>query len=181
MPVLEVELVPAMAWFRSMAALLDDEEWSAVRLAACHQAGDRCAVCRDPVRADHARVHERWEFEGASLVQCLREIVPLCEPCLLATEFEEAIFRGRQGAAFTRIQRLNGWTAEQTQMHIERMFALKASRNQHRWSLDARRVYDLCELSSATRQVIDRFAAAADLQRDIARMRNNNKDGEKNV
>ena len=168
---LYVDLVPQSAWHENLRSLLQPVEWDAVRHEVYRRAAYRCQVCGGQGEKWPVEAHERWAFEASSSVQTLSAIEALCPACHEVTHFGLAQIRGRQREAFAHLMRVNGWSAQQAQSHIDDAFAIWARRNARRWSLDARLVFGFAELSMVTRRKIESFARAADLEREIANAR----------
>ena len=168
---LTVDLVPQSAWYDNLRALLQPAEWDVVRGVTYRGANYRCQICGGRGEKWPVEAHERWAFDDAAGVQSLRAIEALCPACHEVTHFGLAELRGRRDAAFAHLMRVNGWSKDQALSHINDVFAIWRRRSARRWSLDARLVYTFAELSEATRGIIERFARAADLEKEIAHAR----------
>ncbi|MDD5002074.1 MAG: HNH endonuclease [Thiomonas arsenitoxydans] len=168
---LYVDLVPQTAWYDNLRALLQTDEWDAVRRAVYRRAGHRCQICGGQGEKWPVEAHERWAFDDAAGVQSLRDIEALCPACHTVTHFGLAEIRGKKQEAFSHLMRVNAWSADQARKHVDEAFATWQRRGQRRWSLDARKVFEFAELSLGSRQTIERFASAADLEREIAHAR----------
>ena len=168
-----LEPSPRTGWlthFRWMPA----EDEAAVQGRVFESAGGRCQACGASGPREAMKAHPRWDYEPEPRVQKLRDMVCLCPQCEACTLMGNAIM-----ASLSSIQHLcviNAWSEAQARHQIDQALARCDRLSQHRWSLDLRWLLGLADLSAPSRSVIQRFAGAADLQRQIAVLRSNQKE-----
>lgn len=130
---LYVDLIPRSCWFTNVRSCVRAEDWDTIRRVVYGRCGHRCEVCGVTGRV---AAHERWAYDETRAVQILRRLICLCGDCHLATHMGLAQLRGLGDVAAVHLQRVNTWTAEQTENHIVWAFALWRSRNAIDWTLD---------------------------------------------
>ncbi|SNR79724.1 DUF5710 domain-containing protein [Blastococcus mobilis] len=133
-----VDLVPSTCWFTNVRSCVDAAQWDALRSMVYRRAGHRCEVCGVPRGRDRQRLeaHERWEYDEDSFTQTLRRLIALCWSCHRATHFGFAEVTGASAEAKAHLRAVNGWSAGESDAHIDRAFALWEMRSAHEWRLD---------------------------------------------
>ena len=133
-----VDLVPSTCWFTNVRSCVDEGQWDALRSMVYRRARHRCEACGAPRGTDRQRLeaHERWQYDENTYTQTLRRLIALCWSCHRATHFGFAEVTGTSAEATAHLRAVNGWSAGEAQVHIDRAFALWDKRSTHEWRLD---------------------------------------------
>jgi predicted HNH restriction endonuclease len=106
------------------------KDWDAYRIPVCTSAGDVCEVCGAQVYTDSGRkrrpdCHELWIFEhrGDRSVQRLDRLIALCPDCHRAQHIGLAGVNDEIELVIARLRDVNGWTAAQAMLEINRTWA----------------------------------------------------------
>ncbi len=76
---LEIELVPATAWFSSLYRLMPPDRWTALKREVYAKEGHKCYICG--TSEGPFELHEFWEYDDERHVQKLIEVHHLCRLC----------------------------------------------------------------------------------------------------
>lgn len=128
-----VDLIPSSCWFKNVRACVSGTDWDRLRRVVYARAGHRCEICGTAGRLD---CHERWHYDERKGVQSLRRLIALCGLCHGATHIGFALTRGRGGQERRHIAKVNGWSAQDVEYHIEAAFEEWHRRNARKWTLD---------------------------------------------
>lgn len=131
-----VELVPRTTWGWNLRSELTRTEWDRIRKAVYERAGHLCEVCGGRGKKHPVEAHERWEYDDRTRVQKLVGLEALCPPCHEVRHLGRAISTGRGKLAFEHLSRMNGWTSDETRLHVEEAFLRWRERSTHDWTLD---------------------------------------------
>lgn len=95
--------------------------------------GTKDAGCspKHPVEA-----HEVWDFNFDTWTQTLTDIIALCPLCHLSIHIGRAQRIGRYEEAVEHIMRVNGWTRNHVEEHIEQVKMECDERSEFSWELD---------------------------------------------
>lgn len=168
-----IEPSPRTGWL-SRWQWLPKEDETALNGWVFDRAGGCCQACGASGPRDTFTAHPRWDYEPEPQVQKLRDMVALCPACQSCTLMGNALLAAP--GATQHLCAINVWTVQQAHHALEQALARCDRLSQHRWSLDLRWLLGLADLSAPSRSVIQRFAGAADLQRQIAVLRSNQKE-----
>lgn len=80
--------------------------------------------------------HEVWEYEEATGVQRLVQMIALCPACHEVKHMGKTGIKGRGEIAAAHLAEVNGWTARRAARYIDRAFAAWEARSARAWSLD---------------------------------------------
>ncbi len=133
---LTIELVPATSWYHNVRALVDEQTWDRIRRKVYRQAGYRCELCGGRGPAHPVECHEVWRYDDQTRTQTLVGMIALCPACHQVKHLGLANVRGKGAEARAHLLRVNGWTPEQADAHIEQAFQVWERRSQGPWTLD---------------------------------------------
>jgi hypothetical protein len=134
---LTMELVPKGSWYKSLARLIPRSEWEALRRQIFEQHGGKCAICG----AEAVIAHEVWEYDDASHVQHLREIIPICNLCDRVKHFGlTGILAGQykvvQSEVVYHFLKVNRCDLTSFRQHEREAFIIWQERKKHQWTID---------------------------------------------
>lgn len=139
-PKLYVDLVPKTGWYSNLRSELATHEWDLIRHTAYKLAGNKCEICGESGFAQgksHAvECHERWTYDNTTLTQTLAGVQALCPNCHTATHMGLANIRGQSQEATVHLATVNGWSAHETNEHVQNAFADWIERSEKKWRLD---------------------------------------------
>lgn len=135
-PRLAIELVPRTCWFSNVRDRVSREDWDRIRKQVYEHAGRRCEVCGGRGSGHPVECHEVWEYEEATGVQRLVQMIALCPACHEVKHMGFAGIKGRGEIAAAHLAEVNGWTAQVTAVYIDQAFAVWEERSARAWSLD---------------------------------------------
>jgi hypothetical protein len=144
-----VDMIPSTSFGASLANILTQESWKAVRKASFVNAGYSCQICGEangPVEG-----HEVWQFHDQFSdkrgwgIQSLETILCLCSECHEMFHPGLANVRGRSEAMIARSKAVNGWTDQEYNKTCSYSNERHQVRNRRNWSLDLTKSgIDLC-------------------------------------
>ncbi len=148
MPKLEVNLIPASAWGQNVRAVVSEGSWYSLRVKfgaskpAYSLATDpvflairnpninldeyyreeakplSCGGCGKTV-TDGLHLHEKWVFDDENLIQKLVGFMPVCEDCHNAIHMGRSNSVGLGESAKEHLKKVNGWTVNHLNKHLE--------------------------------------------------------------
>jgi Domain of unknown function (DUF5710) len=141
-----VDMVPNSCWFTNVRSCVEPVDWERLRHMVYGRAGLQCEICSAPqvsAKKQWLDAHERWEYTE-DLVQRLRRIICLCQPCHDMTHYGFLVTRYQWGQVseeyanrvLAHFQRVTGFSDEQGEAHIDEAWELWEWRNQFDWTLD---------------------------------------------
>jgi hypothetical protein len=137
---LNVDLIPATNWGGSLANLLVDSSWQAIRDPVLAKTGNKCIVCGYDRQRKSVDCHEIWEFytplEGDTGIQRLVGIIPLCKSCHDMFHLGRAGQDGRLEESVQRLAWVNRWTEDEVATYLDYVDRKCRGRNKFRWMLD---------------------------------------------
>jgi len=134
-PRLVAELVPSSTWGWNLRSLLTAKGWEIVRQKVYEKAGFVCSICGGKGHKHPVECHERWEYDDAKRVQKLVGLESLCPSCHEVRHIGRAFAVGRGPKAMTHMMKVNSWTLDQVEKHIEEAMTIWNSRKGV-WKLD---------------------------------------------
>jgi hypothetical protein len=135
-----VDMIPSTSFGASLANILTQDSWKAVRKTAFANAGYSCQICGEangPVEG-----HEVWQFHDQFSdkrgwgIQSLETILCLCGECHEMFHPGLANIRGRSDAIIERTKTINGWTSQEYNLTCEYSNERHQVRNRRNWALD---------------------------------------------
>lgn len=134
-----VDLIPSTCWFTNVRSCIDPNDWNRLRKLVYERANNRCECCgsasiiNTPTQLE---AHERWEYDDKWKAQRLKRIIALCRSCHEATHMGLAENRGRGKEAKEHLMRVNQFTKEECDQHVDEAFSVWLSRAGFDWDLD---------------------------------------------
>jgi 5-methylcytosine-specific restriction endonuclease McrA len=135
-PQLTIEMVPSTQWGASLANALRGPRWDTLRKEVYRQAGYCCEICGGKGEQWPVEAHEVWSYDDERHVQRLDRMVALCPSCHEVKHYGRATRVGTAPRAFEHLRRVNGWTEDEANAHIEEAWTEWERRSQHKWTLD---------------------------------------------
>ncbi|ONV40559.1 hypothetical protein [Burkholderia cenocepacia] len=118
---------------------LPDDDWNELALYAKRRQGFKCEVCGGHGKEqgfNHAvEAHEIWQHDHATRTQKLLGIVVLCPLCHKFKHIAFADSKGYGRQVRAHIQKVNGWTADQVELAINRA-THEVKQLRGKWKLD---------------------------------------------
>jgi hypothetical protein len=142
---LTMELVPKRSWYRSLAQLAPRPKWRAFRQQLFERHGGKCVICG----AEAGIAHEVWEYDDASHLQHLRDIIPICKLCDRVKHFGlTGILAGQykvlQSEVIYHFLKVNGCDLATFHRHEKEAFTIWQERRKHEWAIDYGPYAHLC-------------------------------------
>ncbi len=140
---LYIELVPRTAWGVNLRYKLSTADWDRLRKRQPQIAEYKCEICGESGRDQGwnwpVECHEVWSYNDVNQVQKLERLISLCPLCHKTKHMGRTLNVDGGNAADVLIQRmakLNGWTVEQAQQHVDDAFEQWEKRSHVAWTLD---------------------------------------------
>lgn len=131
--VIVVELVPKTSFYNNVRSAVSKEDWDILRKQAYKIAGHCCSVCKKKARLE---AHEIWHYDDKKNIQRLAEIKALCHDCHMVYHLGFASVNGEYDKTFKHLQKLNGWSKEETTMYVDAVFEVWFWRSKKKWDID---------------------------------------------
>ena len=135
-----VELIPKSCFYSNVRTTLTKLEWDKIRFISYEKAGNKCEICKDSGKNQgykhNVECHEIWEYDDENLVQRLIGLISLCPMCHQVKHIGRAIAMGRANIAYQQLAKVNKWSPQQIQEHVEKSFEIYKERSKNEWSLD---------------------------------------------
>ena len=135
-PKLVVELVPHSTWGYNVRSEFPKKQWDVIRKAVYKQSNYCCDICGGKGRKHPVEAHEQWDYDDTTHVQKLIGIWSLCPNCHLVKHMGRAMAVGQGDRAMAHMDKVNGWTPQQTEDHIVGAMKQWEERSKHTWTLD---------------------------------------------
>ncbi|MFJ4774005.1 hypothetical protein ACIP88_33675 [Streptomyces uncialis] len=114
-------------------------DWERLRRMITRRAGMRCEACgadEDRQAQRWLEAHERWVYDDAARIQCLKRLICLCTDCHTVTHYGYAQVRGLESKAFAHLTQVTEMDGVSARQHIAAAFALWQRRSAITWKLD---------------------------------------------
>jgi len=134
-----VDLIPRSCWFTNVRYCVHASDWDRLRAYVYGRVHYRCECCNIDTRNPNAprlEAHERWDYNEETATQKLVRLVALCHECHQSTHMGLANVRGKGREARLHLEKVMGFTEEESARHIEGAFKLWRKRNLTEWRLD---------------------------------------------
>lgn len=149
---LAVSLIPIKGWNKNVRAIVAQDTWESMRYyfgAAKYRVpffrsldlprpDDEspllCAACG--AEQEVLELHEHWEYDDKRLIQKLVDLMPLCANCHNVVHFGRACQLGLEEQAVEHLCRVNGWTLDEANAHVDDAYAVWGKRSIHTYSLN---------------------------------------------
>jgi len=143
-PRLTIELVPKTSFTKNVRNLVSVAEWDRLRHAAYACAGHACLICRETGPKGVLHAHEVWEYTMPAVAdlpetpgrQRLVGIAALCPACHNVKHIGFAGIMGRLEEAFVHLQKVNGWSRDETMDYVEACLETWKARSKRQWHVD---------------------------------------------
>ena len=135
-PKLVAELVPSSTWGWNLRSVLTEKGWGVVRQKVYEKAGSLCQICGGKGSKHPVECHERWVYDDRKHVQKLVGLEALCPSCHEVRHIGRAFQVGRGPKAMRHMMKVNSWTLEQVEAHIEEAMKIWKGRSSFVWKLD---------------------------------------------
>lgn len=135
-PRLVAELVPASTWGWNLRSVLSKKGWDDLRKSVYEKAGFLCEICGGKGRKHPVECHERWEYNDARHIQKLVGLEALCPSCHEVRHIGRALSVGRGHLAIQHMSKVNQWTPEQVEAHIQQAMRQWNMRSRFVWKLN---------------------------------------------
>ncbi|WP_156912585.1 hypothetical protein [Roseibium algicola] len=144
---LMIDMIPETSFGASLANILTQGSWNALRLEATARSGGCCQVCGD--KPQSIECHELWEYHTPKRrdavsdtrgVQTLVALLSLCKACHRMFHPGRADAHGQSDEVWERIAWANRWTGEQTAAYSRIVQKIWQRRSAITWDLDLRLV-----------------------------------------
>ncbi len=137
---LTIELIPSTCHYSNVRTTVKPTEWNKIRFISYAAADNMCEICKDTGKNQgykhNVECHEIWEYDDVNHIQRLAGLISLCPTCHQVKHIGRAIAIGKEKQAHAQLRKVNGWTQEQIDEHIEQSFIIYKERSQHEWTLD---------------------------------------------
>ena len=133
---LTVELVPSTCWFSNVRDRVSKSTWDFLRRATYKQANFRCEVCGGHGKKWPVECHEIWHYDDRNYIQSLEGLMALCPSCHEVKHIGLAGIRGHGERAEAHLATVNGWSEEQIEAYLEKVWQTWRERSRHQWHLE---------------------------------------------
>ncbi len=133
---LTIELVPVSTWGDNLRSRFKPSAWDRLRRECYAAAGHKCEVCGGVGPKHPVEAHEVWDYDGETHTQRLVRLIALCPACHEVKHFGRAMNEGNMQRAFEHLRRVNGWSPNEAEAHVQAAFKLWAARCAHEWTID---------------------------------------------
>lgn len=134
---LDIELVPAGAWFDNLRSKLSKTKWDMVKRAVYKKAGDQCEICGGRGKKWPVECHEIWEHSLLLRETKMKGLIALCPSCHEVKHIGLALKRGRYEQAITHMAKVNGWSVDQADRHAARaLMYWQKHMSDGKWTVD---------------------------------------------
>ena len=133
---LTVDVVPVPCWWANLRSVLPKYEWDYLRRTSYRKANWLCEICGGKGKKHPVDCHEIWEYDDAKHVQSLKGLISLCPPCHNVKHIGLSERRGKGDEARMHLRKVNGWTREEAEQHIQESLNVCAERSKHVWTFD---------------------------------------------
>lgn len=133
---ISIELVPSSSWGANLRSILTGKGWDFLRQREYDRAGSVCEICGGKGRKHPVECHEVWVYSDHKHLQKLVGLEVLCPPCHEVRHIGRALAVGRGEIAFKHLAKINGWTLEQVEEHVEAAMKKWHERSRFAWKLD---------------------------------------------
>ena len=137
---LSIELIPSTCHFSNVRTTVKPKEWDKIRHISYEKAGHVCEICGDTGKNQghkhNVECHEIWEYDDVNHIQKLVGLISLCVHCHQVKHIGRAIKMGRLTQCVKQLAKVNKWTREQIDKHIEESFEIYKERSKFQWELD---------------------------------------------
>jgi hypothetical protein len=139
-PKLTIELIPKTCHFSSVRTMVTPKEWDKIRFISYEKAKHKCQICGDnginQGYKHRVECHEIWDYDDTNKVQKLVGLISLCVICHQVKHIGRAMAIGKKKETYDQLAKVNKWTPEDIQRHIDESFELYKERSKHEWTLD---------------------------------------------
>ena len=137
---LTIELIPKTCWFSSVRTTVRPKDWDMIRFISYEAAGHKCEICGDTGKnqgyGHNVECHEIWEYDDIYFVQRLAGLISLCVRCHQVKHIGRAIRLGKLNECVKHLAKVNKWTKEEIDAHLEESFDTYKQRSKFEWTLD---------------------------------------------
>lgn len=133
---IELELIPQPTWNVNLRLVLKASHWKKLSKSVRDQSGEHCSLCGRNRNGRPLECHERWEYDDVQRIQRLVGLEALCKACHEVRHFGRAVSMGHGKRAAAHLRKVNGWTAEELDQHVEKAFDKWLERSNHSWTVD---------------------------------------------
>jgi len=145
-----VDLIPRSAWCSNLRSEISSEEWTLVKQKTAQIAGHCCEFCGGKGSQWPVECHERWGYDDKTQIQRLVGVEALCPNCHEATHLGLSELKGRSKEARSQLMKVNSWSVNTLNQHVEEAWVTWNKRNTMTWLLDARWLLSYIPLSAQT-------------------------------
>jgi 5-methylcytosine-specific restriction endonuclease McrA len=139
-PKLTIELIPKTCHYSNVRTMVTTKEWDKIRFIAYEKAKHKCQICNEIGKNQGFRhnleCHEIWEYNEKTLTQKLSGVIALCPLCHQVKHIGRAIAMGRGTKTYEHMAKVNKWTLNEIQQHVDEAFLEYNLRSKHEWELD---------------------------------------------
>lgn len=139
-PKLTIELVPSTCHFSNVRTTISSKEWDKIRFISYAAANNKCQICNDSGKNQgynhNVECHEIWHYDDKNHIQKLVGLISLCPTCHQVKHIGRAIAIGKQSVCYAQLRKVNKWTQEQIDDHVNKSFEIYKERSKYEWKLD---------------------------------------------
>ena len=117
--VLTIEMIPKSCWGRNLRKVITRDTWDTLKGDIYYHSDldDRCAICARELPYDW-ELHEVWSYDRSAKIQCLVDLLALCQDCHMVKHFGLAAKQDKAETATKHLRAVNDWSEEQALEHI---------------------------------------------------------------
>lgn len=133
---LNVEFTPKSCWCKKIQYAVKWCDRTRLNDYVLGRVNRTCETCNVQDTQLEYHMHGRWIYNEETHTQKLVRLMALCDACNTATHFGTAHFNGRKNDAISQLKKVNTFSDEQVQQHIDDAYAFVKTLNQHKWTVD---------------------------------------------
>lgn len=139
-PKLLVELIPTTCHFSNVRTTVSSKDWDKIRFISYAAANNKCQICGGTGKKQgykhDVECHEIWQYDDVNHIQKLVGLISLCPTCHQVKHIGRAIAIGKQKECYRQLAKVNEWSLDEINAHIQESFDLHKERSKYQWELD---------------------------------------------
>ena len=137
---LTIELIPKTCHFSNARTMVSTKNWDKIRFMSYEKAKNKCELCKDIGKNQgykhNLECHEIWHYDDVNKIQTLLGLISLCPICHKTKHYGRAKAMGYDVICQNQMMKVNKWTIEQVNQHIQDSFKEYIERSKFKWTLD---------------------------------------------
>ena len=136
---LGIELIPKCTWGINVRTKLSKEQWNIIRRDTYRKADYACEICGGIGDKWPVECHEKWEWDGKTLVQRLVGFVALCPSCHGVKHMghsQWSLSKTALGKLYRHQRVVNKWRKKRQALYFMQIQSRQERKNTLAWTVD---------------------------------------------